>query len=275
MMVIYDTDDGNYWLTLIQNGPVPGSEKDFKGVVATSGYNYDDDKAAINANGYVYDIADDAAVVILDKDDDYNYMTGESLKTRNGISFVGTGYLIVNNDEEVVAMFGDTNSTVTSGDKMYGYVVDTLVAENADGDEAVFVDIITADGYQDEVETDASTRNADQMVGKVYSYTMDGDVYALTEETVTLGEITGVNGNVIRIDNNKRYTLTDDSVVIAIDSSDSTGVTDDITYAGDTAVVADKGQDNVLYAVNGDEEIEVMIVETSTNDVFTGSNYNK
>ena len=274
MMVVYDTDDDNYWLTKVPDGAIPGS-KDYTGVVVNDNkYRYDEDRAAVYANGGVYDIADDAMVVILDKDDDYNYMTGESLMTRNDIDFDAKGYLVVNDDEEIIAMYGSTNSTVTSGDKMYGYVVDVLVAENADGDEAVFADIITADGYQDEVETDASTRNADQLVGKVFSYSMDGDVYALEDEDVTLGKITNINGNVIRILNDEtgntdRVTLTDDSVVIAIDSSDSKGVSDDIEYAGDTAVVADKDQENnALYVANGDGEIEVLICETSTNCVF-------
>ena len=272
-MVVYDIDDDNYWLTVVANGAIPGSS-DYTGVVVNDAdYRYDEDRAAVYANDSVYDIADDAMVVILDDDDDYNYMTGESLLTRNDIAFDNNGYLVVNSDEEIVALFGATSDTVTSGDKMYGYVVDVLVAENADGDEATFVDIITADGYQDEVETDYSTRNATDLIGNVYSYTMDGDVYALDSQAVTRGEITNINGNAIRIKTTSgtdRVTLTEDSVVIAIDSSDAPDgtVTDDIEYAGDTAVVADEGQINALYHANTDGEIEVLIVETSTNSVF-------
>ena len=267
-MVVYDTDDDNYWLTKVVDGAIPGSE-DYDGVEIAGKWNYNEDRAAVRANGSTYDIADDAMIVILDDDDDYNYMTGESLKTRNDINFnANVGTLVLDGDE-IVALFGATGDTVTSGDKMYGYVVDVLVAENADGDEATFVDIITADGYQDEVETDASTRDAQKLVGKVFSYTMDGDVYALDDEDVELGEITSYSGNVVRISGG-RFTLTEDSVVIAIDSSDAPDgkVTDDITYAGDTPVEAEEGQNNALYVVNTDDEIEVLICETSLNNVF-------
>ena len=119
------------------------------------------------------------------------------------------------------------------------------------------------------METDASTRDAQKLVGKVFSYTMDGDVYALDDEDVELGEITSYSGNVVRISGG-RFTLTEDSVVIAIDSSDAPDgkVTDDITYAGDTPVEAEEGQNNALYVVNTDDEIEVLICETSLNNVF-------
>ena len=284
-MVVYDTDDDNYWLTKVTDiDEIPGSE-DYSGVVVdkdnvnnnnsttSDDWRYDEDRAAVYANDTIYDIADDAMIVILDDDGDYNYMTGESLKTRNDITFgfdeSEFGYLVVDGDE-IVALFAETTSTITSGDKMYGYVVDVLVAENADGDEATYVDMITADGYLDEVETDASTRNADQLIGKVFSYTMDGEVYALDEEDVTLGSITDYTGSVVRISGG-RFTLTEDSVVIAIDSSDAPNgdVTDDIEFAGDTPVEADDGQMNALYVANSDGEIEILIVETSLNDVFS------
>ena len=293
-MVAYDTDDGKYLLYTIKDGEdikIGKNDTDHDGVVIESNWSYDDDRAVIEVGNSNYDIADSAMVVIKNSSDDYVYMTGEQLLDRNNINFTAgnddndyRGYLAVNDDGEVVALFGKTTQTISSGATNYGYIVDMNEAENADEDVKLYIDVITEDGLLENVETDEDSSD-DFAIGMIITYTMDGDVMVIDEaENIHIDAIrnytdtrvrfyadeTGATGN--------SYAITSDTVIIAIEGSGDdaaefvttgNGALDNASeYTVDGKTMYRK---NAAYILDGND-IEVIFVETDPDQDFVAKN---
>ena len=279
VLVSYEIDDDDYTLTTVKNATGIGSS-DYKGLVPTSGtMMYDKSQAALVVGTTEYDITDDAMVVIKNSDDKYVFMTGKDLLTRNDITFT-TLYVAVDGTD-VGAIFATTTSSVTTGDKLYGYITDIGTALNGSDKEKVYIDVIIDGKKLENVETDKKTIG-NFAVGDVISYTMDGDVMCITEETMNhTGAIKDFNASRVLFyddvstDTTTRALLTSDTVIIAIDSDDA----DNVLYAGNALVAANAsafGTDgkatayynNAKYYVNTDSEIEVIIVEVDDTAHF-------
>ena len=290
VLVSYDIDDDDYTLTTVaQNAKV--GDSDYKGYVdltttspeATCTTAYDKDKAAIVKAGTpkntYYDIAKDAMVVIKNSDDKYVYMTGEQLLSRNDLTFTNVYAAI--DENEVGALFATTGSSVTTGDKLYGYITEINKQLNGEDKQKVYIDVIINGEKKENVETDKKDIGSFK-VGDVISYTMDGDVMCITKESnvSTRGAIKEFNASrVLFYDNvtagtTTRKLLTKDTVIIAIDSDDK----DNVVYAGNALVaanaktfnngVASAYYNNALYYANSDDEIEVIIVEVDDATEF-------
>ena len=288
VLVSYDIDDDDYTLTTVTQGGDVGTS-DYKGYVdpttaTTCSTTYDKDKAAIvkagtSKNTY-YDIAKDAMVVIKNSDDKYVYMTGEQLLSRNDLTFTNVYAAI--DENEVGALFATTGSSVTTGDKLYGYITEINTQLNGEDKQKVYIDVIINGEKKENVETDKKTAGSFK-AGDVISYTMDGDVMCITEESNvnTRAAIKEFNASrVLFYDNvsagtTTRKLLTKDTVIIAIDSDDK----DNVVYAGNALVAAnaktfnDNGDasayyNNALYYANSDGEIEVIIVEVDDATEF-------
>ena len=287
-MVAYDVDDGKYTLYSIENNKdivIGNNDTDHSGVVIEDdSWSYDDDRAIVKTADGNYDIADSAMVVIKNSNDDYVYMTGADLLNRNSITFTadtveGTnynGYLAVNEDGEVVALFGKTTSTISSGATNYGYIVDVSEAENADEDVKMYIDVITEDGLLEDVETDEDSTNG-WSTGMIISYTMDGDVMAIDKVAAS-----NIHTDAIRSYTDSRvrfyagdtdatgnsYSITSDTAIIAIEKSGTT----DADFAGtslDEALSAT--HKNAAYILDG-SDIEVIFVEVEYNKDFAVEN---
>ena len=292
VLVSYDIDDDDYTLTTVTQGNDVGTS-DYKGYVdlTTTGTTpttcttaYDKDKAAIVKNGTTYyDIAKDAMIVIKNSDDKYVYMTGEQLLSRNDLTFTNVYAAI--DENEVGALFATTGSSVTTGDKLYGYITEINTQLNGEDKEKVYIDVIINGEKKENVETDKKAVGSFK-VGDVISYTMDGDVMCITKESNvnTRAAIKEFNASrVLFYDYNDqgslvptttRKLLTKDTVIIAIDSDDK----DNVVYAGNALVaanaktfndsVASAYYNNALYYANNDDEIEVIIVEVDDATEF-------
>ena len=287
VLVSYDIDDDDYTLTTVTQGGDVGTS-DYKGYVdpttATAcSTTYDKDKAAIVKVGTpkntYYDIAKDAMVVIKNSDDKYVYMTGEQLLSRNDLTFTNVYAAI--DENEVGALFATTGSSVTTGDKLYGYITEINKQLNGEDKQKVYIDVIINGEKKENVETDKKDIGSFK-VGDVISYTMDGDVMCITKESnvSTRGAIKEFNASrVLFYDNvsagtTTRKLLTKDTVIIAIDSDDK----DNVVYAGNALVaanaktfnagVASAYYNNALYYANSDDEIEVIIVEVDDATEF-------
>ena len=269
-LVTFDIDDEKYTLTKVVDATDIADTKFDSSVVTSGTWDFDEDKAVVNANSGVYDIDDDAMVVILNSDGDYIYMTGAELKNRNDITFQAgstymDGYLVYNDDKEIVAMFGETADTISSGTKQYGYITE-LSVEYIDGERVLVIDVITADGKLTDVKT-----NKDNATGfaanQVISYTMDGDVMVITNEDdhFYYGSLYSNDTNRIRLNNGNRYTLTEDTVIIAIKDSG----TSDAEFAGDTLSNAENaGHINAFFDVNTSDEVVAIFVEVEADQDF-------
>ena len=284
VMVSYEVDDDNYTLTTVANNTKIGSS-DYKGLVdlTTTSQNcttsYNKDKAAIVKGSAAYDIADNAMVVIKNSDDKYVFMSGSDLMAKNDITFTNVYAAIDGN--EVGALFATTGSSVTTGDKLYGYITEVGVGLNDSDKEKVYIDVVIDGEKLTNVETDKKTVG-DLKVGDVISYTMDGDVMCITKEANVNQTAAIKESNASRvlfygtdINTTDRYLLTEDTVIIAIDSSDK----DDILYAGDSLMAANaKSFDNdgkvteyyknAKYFANTKGEIEVIFIEVAADKGF-------
>ena len=280
-LVSYEIDDDKYSLTTITDSKIGSTE--YTGM-ANKAAKYLKDKAAVEISTVEYDVADDAAVIIYNSDDDkYVYMTGADLLARN--SFDLTGSYAAYKDNQLKVFFGQTTATVTSGDTQYGYIVDSYVALNADDKEKVYIDVIVDGEKREDVETNKSKSELTNFAkGTVISYTMDGDVMAITKEASVSTKAAIKEFNDSRVlfykdaatqdSGTNRLLLTEDTVIIAIDSDDA----DNVLYAGNSLMAANaqfdntgkfqKYYQNALYKANTDGEIEVIFVEVASDAEF-------
>ena len=273
-LVSYEIDDNKYTLNSVKdNTKIADSE--YTAQIASAA-TYDKSRATVKLDNVEYDI-DEAAFVVINntEDDKYTCMTGAELLKRNDIEFAWTTLAI--DGSEVGAMFAQTKASVTSGDTLYGYIVDSYTALNADDKEKLYIDVIVDGEKMEDVETDKkAVGNFDK--GTVISYTMDGDVMCIDDESAkvaTKGAIKEFNDSRVLFRDGARKLLTKDTVIIAIDSDDA----DNVLYAGDALMaanakhfnddgVADQWFDNALYKANSDDEIEVIFVEVAADAHF-------
>ena len=277
MMVAYDIDDDKYSVVEVpENAKVV--DTDYDGVQLKSGdYVYDDDDATVTANGKTYDVDDGALVVIQNGVGDFIRMTGADLLSRNGITFVAgsdetkgeIGYIVADEDGNIVAMYGKTNSSITTGAEQYGYIADSAL-EWVDGERKLVIDVITADGKQEGVVTDKNAIG-NFTTGQVITYTMDGDVMVISEKNdLVYGAVQENWDTRVRLYDGDRYSITDDTVIIAIRDAG----TDDADFESNSLMNAqDKDHFNVIYAVD-QNEITVIFVDVDNDEAdSTGDLY--
>ena len=269
VLVSFDIDDDKYTLETISNSWKQGDDE-YTGVTGTG--MYDESRESITI-GKEYDI-DETATIFFNvdptDDDDYMAISGADLMNLDDINFAGTAYGIVK-DGAIVAMFAQTDDNVVSSDKSYGYIISAWRQQSSDGDDdnALWVDIMTEDGLQEEVETSETFNNSWE--GKVVSYTMNGDIMALDiEDKAAVGSVTSRSNRSVEIetaDGVSRYRITEDTIVIAID-----GEGDDAEFAGNaTSLIdepADEGMKNIFFKANNDDEIEIAIVQVDPDEQF-------
>ena len=267
MMVAYDIDDDKYSVVEVPNG-TKVVDTDYDGVQVSSGsYVYDDDDATVTANGTTYDVDDGALVVIQNNDGDFIYMTGADLLNRTGITFVAsstageTGYIVADEDGNIVAMYGKTTSSITTGAEQYGYIADSAL-EWVDGERKLVIDVITADGKQEGVVTDKNAIG-NFTTGQVITYTMDGDVMVISEKNdLVYGAVQSSTDTRVRLYDGDRYSITDDTVIIAIRDAG----TDDADFESNSLMNAqDEDHFNVIYAVD-QNEITVIFVDVDNDE---------
>ena len=283
VMVSYDVDKDEYTLTTLKDTEeIAGSSYTARVITNPTGLGYNKKQAAIVGKNNKYDIADDAMIVLKDGDD-YVYMTGADLLTKNDIAF-GDTYMAID-ENEVGALFAVSKDSVTTGDTLYGYITDSYTALNADEDEVVYIDVIIDGEKRNDVETDLDENSLTNYgAGTVISYTMDGDVMCVEKESDVdeIGAIKEFNDARVlfykadNISKTDRYLLTEDTVIIAMD-----GTGDDAAYAGDTLMAANAKEfdggavkayyNNALYKANSDNEIEVIFVQVAADKEFSAS----
>nr|WP_297173204.1 S-layer homology domain-containing protein [uncultured Agathobaculum sp.] len=282
-MFAYDTNDDKYSLYSIKAGNIMvgaldnQSDTRHDAVLPASGWSYDDERAVIVNGSRSYDIAEGAMVVIKNNNDDYVYMTGADLLERNSITFDGSvqGYLAMDEDGQIVALFGSTTRTISIGATNYGYIVDTYQAENADQDVKLYISVITADGLQENVETDEKSAGSNYGIGTIISYTMDGDVMVIDKATdINTDAIRSYSDRSVRFydrtadQTGATYTITSDTVIISIDGSTINGNDDDASFAGNYLTEANAyNQRNAAYILDGNN-IEVIFVEVGYQRPF-------
>ena len=281
VMVAYDEDDDLYTLATVgvYEEAVADTAKTNDFVASTSSnVKYDDDDACIYVESAPYDLTDDSVIFVKDKNDDYSVLTADQLLEKNGFGFnakannvAQNAYLALNTDDkEVGAMFGFADTAITSGDEVYGLVVDVNTAKDSDNDKTVlYLDVIIDGEKLVEVETDETDLKA-VAIGDVITYTLDendvmSDIEVVTDDFFA-DKVTKHTAKSVNLAYNGRYTIDKDTVVIAIDSSDE----DDIQYVD--SEIRDAEDDatlhNALFYSEDDSVITVIFIEVDDDCGF-------
>ena len=178
----------------------------------------------------------------------FRYRLAQFMMGRNG--FVVTYARLVLDDDGIAYAMLKTSTSVNTGDTLYAYITDVMMAENADGDEVVAFNMISVDGRQEDVLTDLSAAGT-IAAGDVVEYTMDGDTMVdVSEVTMSSAKaVWDVRGKSVRFRDSSSVLTDDDTIIIAIDSEDDSIA--DVTYAGsgiDSIVTAGASGQGTYYA---------------------------
>ena len=280
VMVAYEVDDDLYTLATIgtfDEAVADESKTNDFDASTSNNVKYDSDDACIYVGTTPYDLTDDSVIFVKDKNDDYSVLTADQLLEKNGFGFnamaAGTArnaYLALNDeDKEVGAVFGFADTAITSGDEVYGLVVDVNTAKDSDNDKTVlYLDVIIDGEKLVEVETDETDLHA-VAIGDVITYTLDeNDVMSdieMVRGDFEADQVVKHTAKSVNFDYNGRYTIDEDTVIIAIDSSDE----DDIQYVDSEIrdVEDDATLNNALFYAE-DGVITVIFIEVDDDCGF-------
>ena len=269
-LVTFDVDDDVYTLAEVDK-----TEKGAFGGVITGAYKYvKDGKSTIDD----VVIADDAIIFIAKNADaatisSAKVITGAELKKNNDgeISTV-VAYTTKNSSTgfDTVSMAYISGSVASSSDYLYGYVTDVLETINDDDETILDITLWTADG---ETSVTTTAKVAEDVIddiaaGDIVAYKLNGSgkvseiVIGATKTAVTAYDGTNIKFSAKAL--KETYKITDDTVIIYVNSADKTGV------EGGTISLADKNSSenyikNVAVIVNGSTKDVTLLVVDDNN----------
>ena len=219
-------------------------------------------------------IADDAVIFIANaKGTSYKVITGAELKKTDSIT-VNNAYYNTNSSTGfgTIALAYVTGSVSSTSDNLYGYVTAVQEIVNDDDDKVKEITLWTVDG-EVTVTTKAGTTTTDAVVGKLVVYKVNSSdlvtsIVAITADNAidegvkaAIAAVEAYDGTNIKFSGNSTvYKITDDTVILYIDSENEKGV------EGGKISLADKTAEgavinNVYFAVNSDKEVVLLVVD--------------
>lgn len=244
--------------------------------VYQSGSNSKDKGTLSNAN-----VADDAVVFVY-ADSKYSVITGAELKKlANGVATTNIAYAnkAANGFATIELAYVDSTSTVALDDVAYGYVVDDVEAvKNADDDTVASIKFWNGTETVTVIATtDYDVENNDFLEkGDFFQYNLNAD-----GELDEIVEITSGEDAVLAYDNDKNIMfndgayveMTDDTVVMYVDTKNVKGVAEGDIELADEIIAADGTETgtytgNVIVNVNSDSEVVYLIVDVNNNMIM-------
>ena len=291
----YDQDGSDYTLFVLNDKFVSGDVKVLKSGTDVA---YNDKTETINGVE-----AEDAAPIFISYKnyDSYKVITGSALKNYDKMTGRNNSVVLAD-DDNVVAAYIDLEKGLSNTDTLYGVVKKFYKGTESDGtDTVVYIDMITPEGLKT-VETEETSYKVDNVElhkGMIVSFTGsyekandDITVVSVKKQTVggkTTGFYDNINSGYIAISNDwsdssklvRAYSVYEnvndttaftvnagkvvsDSVVINIDEDDYKA--DDATpsKAEEFETATEAGYyANAFVIVNSDNEIELLVYETS------------
>ena len=257
---------------------------------SNSAYYNEDNKTLTVANGR-YVTADEAVAFVEVKGDYYTYnidnlksFGGTAQQTNNQIVSGSTVEYVLNNDNEVVAMYVklDHKPGATTSDKEYGYVISEISSTTIDGDR---YQTFTVWNGTEEVEINVEGRNTDAEKGAFVQYSIDSE--GITDEDVkvlnelNVGAVYSYNSSrqllTLAVDANasstNTYAVADDVVIIGVNTADTEGAEGYNSISASITTVDNHRvyQDNIVYVLNTDGE--VVAIFTDVDNVIDQSDY--
>ena len=304
-MYIYDEDDGDYTLTQITADSKAKAGTDYADfTVAASGVNYKD-----KANTLAGDSINDDAVVFLKYksagSDKYKVIAGKDLANYDDMTGKKNSVALSDNDGVAYAFMDLDTANTSSNDTLYGVVTDVTKARNADNKEVIYLDLVTAEGLKEDVETDVTTAPTGCVKGAVVkfegSFTMaknievlsnktavdtDGTTYgygAIAKDGTSSSKSVQFKGNTLysvskdtngvkatAIANSKQYgAKVSDTVIIYLNAVDwEAGDAQDWMEAETTK--DDKNvKANAFAVINKDDELDLLVIGTEDNEIHS------
>ena len=275
-----------------------GNEVSLMPVSATQKAGYDDVyETAANTSAYTHsdntlnvakvnnvstsgsrDIADNAVVFVYTSDD-AKILTGKELdNAAGGVTYTTIASQVALGGEEngvkyiqAVALGVDTMPTTTGSN--YAYVLNA--SETVDGDDLRYFELWTSKGLLKAYEktSEMYTYEGGEIVTYEVVSTADGKTVVKDVDPVggqVMGAITsdglyGANNNEISI-GGRHYDMANDYTLLNVDTDKKAGIEGD---AAKGARAAKAGTYNILYILNGKNEVEFAMVDGQNNEIKT------
>ena len=248
-----------------------------------------------------YTIADDSVFFVQTTKDgkaDVKVLTGKTIKTWSS-DFGGAAQVLANkvngfNTVRVGAVIDGSAAAISNNaDKYYGYITSTpYIAENADGDNAIFATVWTKDGAQDiEITSyeNSGTTSVSTTVPAIIAkgvfivWELDNDGYAVKADTINVKyAVTALDGKNLQVKangNGSEYAVKtdDDTVYVYVNSADVKGVEGgELVIANETAIDGMYVPNVVVYdgdnSLSGGETLTVIFVDIA-NSMKTSSTF--
>ena len=272
-LVTYSVDDDVYTLTAANKTSV--ADYDFDDVML--GETYDKSEGKI---GSAY-ISDNAVIYVKNSDNDWMIISGADLKTK-GDKDVDVAYTVKDSSTGYYYVaLAQIDDTVSVSNTNYGYITSGI--SNVKTDDGVVAQFTLWNGSESVVVT-TTDKAADLTLAKgdVISYSDLGDgvidvdgttAVALTEAGVLAYDgdkniqFTGgeAEDGMVTIGTRKNAEITDDTVILYIDSDDVAGVEGGSIRLATETVTDDTYYTNVAYELNEDDEVTILVVEVNNN----------
>ena len=272
-LVTYEVKKGEYVLTAAET--VDADKAGFDKIVANT-YANTSGKGKIGGES----IADDAVIFVKDNAGKFSTMTGSDFAKYSSASVASISNAYANKDNStgynsVVLAYATLNAKVNSITSNYGYVTSAVsTTKNDDGETvSVFTFWDGATEHKD-IMTDEKVSLSK---GDIFTYEENSDgSYTVTEVDNLLrtaiiayneknGDIRFTDASLSDKGSNVNAEITDDTVIIGINSDDKAGVEGAVPTI---AIETDKSgvyQANAYYVMGAGDEVKLLVVDTYGN----------
>ena len=272
-LVTYEVKKGEYVLTAAET--VDADKAGFDKIVANT-YANTSGKGKIGGES----IADDAVIFVKDNAGKFSTMTGSDFAKYSSASVASISNAYANKDNStgynsVVLAYATLNAKVNSITSNYGYVTSAVsTTKNDDGETvSVFTFWDGATEHKD-IMTDEKVSLSK---GDIFTYEENSDgSYTVTEVDNLLrtaiiayneknGDIRFTDASLSDKGSNVNAEITDDTVIIGINSDDKAGVEGVVPTIAIETATSGVYQANAYYVMGAGDEVKLLVVDTYGN----------
>ena len=272
-LVTYEVKKGEYVLTKAET-----SDEDKAGfdLILANTYENKSGKGKIGGES----IADDAVIFVMDNNNKYSTMTGADFAKydKDSVKAIKNAYANKDNStgyNSVVLAYAELNAKVNSITSNYGYVTSAVsTTKNDDGETVSSFTFWDGATEHKDIMTDEKVSLSK---GDIFTYEENSDgSYTVTEVDNLLrtaiiayneknGDIRFTDASLSDKGSNVNAEITDDTVIIGINSDDKAGVEGVVPTI---AIETDKSgvyQANAYYVMGAGDEVKLLVVDTYGN----------
>ena len=272
-LVTYEVKKGEYVLTKAET-----SDKDKAGfdLILANTYENKSGKGKIGGES----IADDAVIFVMDNNNKYSTMTGADFAKydKDSVKAIKNAYANKDNStgyNSVVLAYATLNQKVNSITSNYGYVTSAVsTTKNKDGETVSSFTFWDGATEHKDIMTDEKVSLSK---GDIFTYEENKDgSYTVTEVDNLLrtaiiayneknGDIRFTDASLSDKGSNVNAEITDDTVIIGINSDDKAGVEGVVPTIAIETATSGVYQANAYYVMGAGDEVKLLVVDTYGN----------